>query len=216
MTVAALLAFLSAAFAALLATAVLWHERRSLAHWAFSAGMAVLAAESLFSGLAANSVLLETVAHWQGYTFLAMAFLPGFWLFFSLTYARGNYREFLARWQLVVAAAFIAPVVLALAFPDEIIIAVGKPPGAEHLMIRLGFAGTGLHLLLLLSAVLVLMNLERTFRASVGTMRWRIKFLVLGLGVLFVARAYTSSQALLFHGGELSVQAVNSGSLLVA
>jgi hypothetical protein len=129
MTAAALLAFFSAAFSALLAIAVLWHERRSLAHWAFSAGMAVLAAESLFSGLAANSVLLETVAHWQGYTFLAMAFLPGFWLFFSLTYARGNYREFLARWPLAVAAAFIAPVVLALAFTDGIIIALGKPPG---------------------------------------------------------------------------------------
>ena len=216
MTAAALLAFFSAAFAALLAVAVLWHERRSLAHWSFSAGMAVLAAESLFSGLAANSVLLETVAYWQGYTFLAMAFLPGFWLFFSLTYARGNYREFLARWPLAVAAAFIAPVVLALAFPDEIIIALGKPPGAENLMLRLGFAGTGLHLLLLLSAVLVLMNLERTFRAAVGTMRWRIKFMVLGLGVLFAARAYTSSQALLFHGGALSQQGVDSGSLLVA
>ena len=73
MTAAPLLAFVSAAFAALLAIAVLWHERRSLAHWAFSAGMVVLAAESLFSGLAANSVLLETVAHWQGYTFLALA-----------------------------------------------------------------------------------------------------------------------------------------------
>jgi putative PEP-CTERM system histidine kinase len=216
MTAAALLAFVSAAFAALLAVAVQWHERRSLAHWAFSAGMAVLAAESLFSGLAANSTLLETVAYWQGYTFLALAFLPGFWLFFSLTYARGNYREFLARWPLAVAAAFIAPVVLALAFPDEIIIALGKPPGAENLMLRLGFAGTGLHLLLLLSAVLVLMNLERTFRAAIGTMRWRIKFMVLGLGVLFAARAYTSSQALLFHGGALSQQGVNSGALLVA
>jgi putative PEP-CTERM system histidine kinase len=216
MSPASILAFAAFLCAGGLAFAVPWYERRSIVHWSFAAGMAALAAESLFSGLAANSVLLETVAYWQHYTFLAMAFLPGFWIFFSLTYARGNYREFLVRWQLVVVAAFIAPVVLALAFPDEIIIALGKPPGGEHLLLRLGFAGTGLHLLLLLGAVLVLMNLERTFRASVGTMRWRIKFMVLGLGVLFVARAYTSSQALLFHGGELSLQTVNSGSLLVA
>src|SRR5438445_13803850 len=60
------------------------------------------------------------------------------------------------------------------------------------------------------------MNLERTFRASVGTMRWRIKFTVIGLGVLFVVRAYTSSQALLFRGIDLSLVAVNSGALIVA
>ena len=216
MSPASILAFAAFLCAGGLAFAVPWYERRSIVHWSFAAGMAVLAAESLFFGLSADAVVLDTTAHWQILSMVAMSFLPGFWLFFSLTYARGNYREFLARWRLVVAAAFIVPVVLAFALRDQIIIAMGKPPGEAHLMLRLGFAGTGLHLLLLLSAVLVLMNLERTFRASVGTMRWRIKFMVLGLGVLFVARAYTSSQALLFHGGDLSLQAVNSGSLLVA
>jgi len=60
------------------------------------------------------------------------------------------------------------------------------------------------------------MNLERTFRAAVGTMRWRIKFVILGLGVLFTVRAYTSSQALLYRGGDLSLPAVNAGALLLA
>jgi putative PEP-CTERM system histidine kinase len=216
MSYASIIAFGSALFGGAMALATAFKARRSLPHWSFAAGMAALAAESLFSGLAANSALLETVAYWQGYTFLAMAFLPGFWLCFSLTYARGNYREFLAHWQLVLAAAFITPLVLALFFPDEVITAIGKPTEDGPLMLRLGLAGTGLHLVFLLSAVLVLMNLERTFRASVGTMRWRIKFMVLGLGVLFVVRAYTSSQALLFHGGQLSQQGVNSGALVVA
>ena len=216
MSHASIIAFGSALFGGGMALATTFKARRSLPHWSFVAGMAALAAESLFSGLAANSVLLETVAYWQGYTFLAMAFLPGCWLCFSLTYARGNYREFLARWQLALAAAFITPLVLALFFPDEVITAIGKPTEGGPLMFRLGFAGTGLHLVFLLSAVLVLMNLERTFRASVGTMRWRIKFMVLGLGVLFAVRAYTSSQALLFHGGQLSQQGVNSGALFVA
>ena len=45
-----------------------------------------------------------------------------------------------------------------------------------------------LNVLVLVSTVLILMNIERTFRAAVGTMRWRIKFLVLGLGVIFGAR----------------------------
>ena len=53
---------------------------------------------------------------------------------------------------------------------------------------------------LLLATVLVLMNLEKTFRSAVGTMRWRIKFIVLGLGIVFGARIYTLSQGLLFSG----------------
>ena len=39
------------------------------------------------------------------------------------------------------------------------------------------------------------MNLEQTFRSAVGTMRWRIKFVVLGLAVIFGAHLYVRSQA---------------------
>jgi putative PEP-CTERM system histidine kinase len=59
------------------------------------------------------------------------------------------------------------------------------------------------------------MNLERTFRASVGTMRWRIKFMILGLGVLFAVRAYTGSETLLFRAVDLSLQPVDAGALFV-
>jgi putative PEP-CTERM system histidine kinase len=216
MTAAAVLDFASALSAGLLALTLFSPQRRSLPRWAFSAGMLAFAAESLCSGLAVNSVRLETVAHWLDLAFVAMAFLPGFWLLFSLTYARGNSHEFLSRWSLALVVAFVAPPALALLCWDEIISAIGQPSSGGHLMLRLGFAGTAIHLLFLLGAVLVLMNLERTFRAAVGTIRWRIKFVVLGLGVLFAVRTYTSSQALLFHGGDLSLQIVNSGALLLA
>ena len=216
MTAAAALDFASALSAGLLALTLLSQQRRSLPRYAFAAGMLGFAAESLFSGLAANSAPLGAVAHWQGLAFVAMAFLPGCWLLFSVAYARGNAREFLARWQIVIAIAFIVPIALVLLCPDEIIGAVGKASSGTYLVLRLGFAGISLNLLFLLSAVLVLMNLELTFRAAVGTMRWRIKFVVLGLVVLFAARVYTSSQALLFHGGDLSLQTVNSGVLLLA
>jgi hypothetical protein len=206
MTAAAALDFASALSAGLLALTLLSQQRRSLPRYAFAAGMLGFAAESLFSGLAANSAPLGAVAHWQGLAFVAMAFLPGCWLLFSVAYARGNAREFLARWQIVIAIAFIVPIALVLLCPDEIIGAVGKASSGTYLVLRLGFAGISLNLLFLLSAVLVLMNLERTFRAAVGTMRWRIKFVVLGLVVLFAARVYTSSQALLFHGGDLSLR----------
>ncbi|MGH7979973.1 MAG: XrtA/PEP-CTERM system histidine kinase PrsK, partial [Limisphaerales bacterium] len=73
-----------------------------------------------------------------------------------------------------------------------------------------------LNLIVLAGAVLVLMNLERTFRSAIGTMRWRIKFMVVGLGVLFAVRCYGASQALLFHAVDSSVQILNGVALLAA
>jgi len=68
----------------------------------------------------------------------------------------------------------------------------------------------------LVTCVLVLTNLERTYRASVGTMRWRIKYVVLGLGVLFAARIYTNSQCLLFRAANPPLQMANSVVLIMA
>ena len=67
----------------------------------------------------------------------------------------------------------------------------------------------------LVGAVVILMNLERTFRASVGTMRWRIKYMILGLGLLFVVRTYTASQILLFRSIGPAWMALNSGALVM-
>ena len=216
MTTGAALNFASVFSAGLLALTIFTRQFRSFPRWAFSAGMLALAAESLFAGLAARAVPLEVVARWQNLAFVAMAFLPGLWLLFSLTYARGNSGEFLSRWSVVVACAFIVPLTLVLLCPDGISSTIGQPSDRSQWVLRLGFAGSALNLIFLLGTILVLMNLERTFRAAVGTMRWRIKFVILGLGVLFTVRAYTSSQALLYRGGDLSLPAVNAGALLLA
>jgi putative PEP-CTERM system histidine kinase len=69
--------------------------------------------------------------------------------------------------------------------------------------------------MLLVAAVLVLMNLERTYSAAVGTLRWRIKFVIMGLGLIFAARVYTSSQALLYSAATPGPGVFNSGALLM-
>jgi putative PEP-CTERM system histidine kinase len=46
-------------------------------------------------------------------------------------------------------------------------------------------------------------------------MRWRIKFMILGLGVLFAVLAYTSSQALLYGNVNPALQVLFSGAVLV-
>ena len=215
MSNADMLAFASALFCGVLALMVAWNERRSLAHWAFVAGMVALAVEDVCFALTADAASPDEMVHWQNWRLVAMSFLPGIWLFFSLTYARGNYSEFLKRWHLILVAAFLLPIGLAILFGGDLIISVGQQTDTGHWMFGLGIPGTVLNLLFLVGSVLVLMNLERTYRAAVGTMLWRIKFMILGLGVIFAAQAYVSSQVLLFHAVNLSLEAVTATAMLL-
>ena len=178
--------------------------------------MAVLAAEAIFSGLTAVTAAPEEVVYWQQWRFQALSVLPGVWLIFSLSYARGNAREFLVKWRLALAGAFLFPVVLAAALRHSLIASLGHDATGGRWLLRLGWPGLALYLILLVGSIWILTNFERTFRASVGTMRWRIKYMIFGVGLLFVVRAYTSSQALLFRGVDLTLEDVNCGAGVVA
>jgi putative PEP-CTERM system histidine kinase len=206
-TVLALAAGMSSAA---LAAAAARRKQRSLATWCFSAGMLVFALESLFGAIANDALLPEKAAFWGTLALAAKSFLPGVWLTFSLTYSRANYRDFLLRSRWLLVGAFLVPLLsLAAIYRPFFYVVTYKPP-VDGWGLMLDDPAKILNVLVLVSTVLILMNVERTFRAAVGTMRWRIKFLVLGLGVIFGARIYTGSQALLFSdysSGRLSVEA---------
>ena len=191
------LAFISAFFCGCLILIVAWNKQHSAPRWAFIAGMTALAASDIFSALTTYAVTPEEKVHWQYWKMVAMSFLPGTWLFFSLAYARGNYLEFLKKWRLILVAAFLFPMGLVIFFGRHLIISDGETI-LEHSMFRLGMSGLIFNLCCLVGWVLILMNLERTYRAAVGTMLWRIKSMILGLGVIFAVRAYVSSQVMLF------------------
>ncbi len=212
----ALLAYASALLAGVMALGVAFYEWRPLASRLFVAGMGLLALEALFSGLAADALTPEDVVYWENWAFLGKSLLPGLWLLFSLSYARGEARAFLRKWRWGIAATFLLPVGLAIAGWQRLIVSVGQTQARHQWVVSLATGGVALHLLILLGSLLVMMNLERTFRAAVGTMRWRIKFMVLGVGVLFAVRAYTATQALFFHAAYPPLQPVNSMALLLA
>ena len=114
-----------------MAVATLFRQPASLARWCFFAGMATLALESAFAG-----VSLQTPSAREGRP-LAIScshgdVVPaaGFWLAFSLTYSRGNYREFLAKWRIVLAAAFLLPIGVALGFRQHLLHLL-PPTGAD-------------------------------------------------------------------------------------
>src|SRR4029079_17582568 len=103
-------------------------------------------------------------------------------------------------------------------FRASLLVPIHAPAGeaVNGLLFKLGPAGTVLPFIQLLTAVLVLTNLERTFRAAVGTVRWRIKFMLLGVGLLFLVRLYASTQAVLFKHIDPNLDLLRSGTLIVA
>jgi putative PEP-CTERM system histidine kinase len=195
---------------AALAAAAACRKQRSVATWCFSVGMLIFALESLFGAIANDALLPEKAAFWGTLALVAKSFLPAVWLTFGLTYSRANYRDFLLRSRWLLMGAFLVPLLSLTAIYRPFFYVVAYKPPVDGWGLMLDDPAKILNVLVLVSTVLVLMNIERTFRAAVGTMRWRIKFLVLGLGVIFGARIYTGSQALLFSdysSGRLSVEA---------
>jgi putative PEP-CTERM system histidine kinase len=210
------LAFVATLLTAGLSLALALRKRRSVASWCFSIGMLAFALESVFGALWRQSLEPEFAADWKIRTLLIKAALPAIWLCFSLAYSRGNFREFLSKSRALLLATFILPIVVLLLFREQIV-PVFPPagPASESWWIHAHGPAKVLDCLLLLGAVLILLNLEKTFRAAVGTMRWRIKFIVLGLTIIWGARIYTLSQALLFSGDLLSLPEFKAGSLII-
>jgi putative PEP-CTERM system histidine kinase len=214
------LSFISVVGSGALAVGALVRRRRTLGDWSFSFGMLALAVEDACIGFAANPLLTPSdMVVWQQWRLCAESFLPGVWLLFSLSYARGNAREFVSKWRTHLALAFLIPPALALVFREDLVdglARVGGSGGALHWVYHLGWSGVVLNVLILAASIVILLNMERTFRASVGTMRWRIKFMLMGVGLLFVVRVYTTSQGMLFRAVDLSVESLSSGTVLLA
>ena len=214
MTSESTLAFIAAAFSAALAVAAVLRNRRSGATWWFALGMLGLSLDSVLTGICLPLADLEKLANWQEWALILKAFLIAIWLVFAVTYSRGDAGESFRRWRILIAVVCLAPAAALLGFRGRLV-EVSLRPNLIDLWISFLPAGKAVNVIILVGTVLVLMNLERTFRSAVGTMQWRIKFLILGLAVIFGARIYTRSQALVFSGHNNSLTEVETIGLLV-
>src|SRR5271157_756117 len=119
MSTAATLAYASAVCAGAVMLIAVFRGWRSVAVWFFAAGMGLLVAESVLLGLASDALVERNARFWHMWRLVAMSFLPGVWLLFSLSYARGNYREFFRQWRWAVLGAFVLPVALIGVYPGR-------------------------------------------------------------------------------------------------
>ena len=212
MTLFSFLPWAAAVFSLITAFVSLLPRRSSPAKWYFFAGMVVLSFESLFTGLSLRAAQLSEVSRWLTPGLIVKSLVPGIWLGFSLTWSRPapNYRESLTRLRIPVAIVALLPVVLLLGFRQQFPNAAG-----EEVHLHFGAMANVSNVILLVACLWILMNLEQTFRSAVGTARWRIKFVILGLAVIFGARLYVLVQELLYSGYDLRWSGIESGALLI-
>ena len=219
MNLIAPLAYLSAGICGMISVVyfilTLTGKRRSIARWSFSISIALLGLESLVTGFSAAATEADHFLFWQQIRLVVLSFLPGTWILFSLTYARGSTRKFLHSWRYLLIVAFALPTLLATFYSDSYIL-YRQLQGDGSIAVLLGWPGQAINFLIILGSVLSMMNLERTYRAAVGAMRWQVKYMLLGLGTLFLVRFYTSSQALLFANVHSGMDTLNSIGLIVS
>jgi len=208
-----ILASLSALLATVLALVGFGRRPRHPAQRWFAVGLLVLAAETVLAawpGPTADPVELQR-REIAAFALSALVMAP--WILFSVTYSRGDHGSTgRAVWRSV-AALSILLFALVLSWTDAVIASRDLATGR---MVRVGGLGFLVQLYGLLGAVLVLMNLERTYRHAVGVMRWRIKYIVLGVGVLFVFRLFITSQTLLYGTVDAQIQRVAAPVLILA
>jgi len=206
-----------AAVTAGIAALALWRDRNAFVNRVFALGMTLFAAEAGLTGLVYNASSLDSFLFWQQMRFTASSFLPAAWLLFSLVFARSNHAEQIAKWKWILLLSFVLPLSLTFYnFSGDFISIILAPREATKYFIRIGDTGYLWHILWAILSVIILMNLERTFRHATGHMRWQTKFMFLGIGGIFVIHLFTDSQALLFRGVDTDMVAVDLGALLVA
>lgn len=168
------LAYAGLALAGAYFVGIVARRKFTLARCAFAIGMVVLGVESLFAGWALSAVHPADIITWQSWRLVALSFLPGPWILFSQHYARGDGLRFAAWKKMVLAALALVPPLLGLWFRDDLVVAIRPSVFAFQSVLTLGWPAHVIHVGFLLGTVMVLSNLERTYRASVGTIRWRM------------------------------------------
>jgi len=212
----ALLAFAAALLSIAVGGFVLFRDRRSYIHQVFVVGAVALALEQVFLGMSLSGTAFADLVEWQRLRFTATAFALPVWILFSSIFARADYRDFVAKWKWLFLAVLTVSLALPTLFRGHLMYSEAELEDFVAHVVRLGWSGYLFYLFALLSAVTILVNLERALRASTGSIRWRIKFMVLGIGALFAVRVYTASQALLFSAIDLDLNTLNSAALIVA
>ncbi len=198
-TLYAVPSFLGLVLSLALAGLVLARFERTTVHWAFAAAMVALGLAQLGNGLSFLTDSPEDMLRWRRVALAGEILMSAGWLVFSLTFARSNAKALLHDWRGALAVAgLVTTVCLALIGSDQMFALVVSEE-IERPYLVLGPLGVGYACAYLISQVLILANLEHTFRNATEIMRWRLKFPIFGLGLLCMYFIYQMTDLLLYR-----------------
>jgi len=208
--------YIVAVTTAAIAAMALYRDPLSFVQRVLAAGMGFLALEAGLSGFVYQATSVDKFLFWYRMQLVVASFLPALWLLFSVSFARANSPEQVSKWKWILLIVFVLPVSMVTLFNSAFFTEQPVLTTASALSIRIGWSGYLWHLLWMIFAVLILMNLERTFRHATGHIRWQTKFMFLGIGSIFGVHLFTDSQVILFKRVSTGMNLVNLGVLLVA
>ena len=198
-TLYAVPSFLGVVLSLALTGLVLTRFQRAPVHWAFAASMMALALTQVGNGVGLLDDSPLEVLRWRRLALAGEILMPVGWLVFSLTFARSNAQALLREWRgALTAAGLLTALFLALAGSRRMF-TLGFPWESGSVYVALGPSGVVFAFLYLVAQVLILANLEQTWRHADESTRWSLKFPLFGLGLLCVFFIYQSAELLLYR-----------------
>ena len=139
----------------------------------------------------------EQFYFWKKCSLTTEAVLIPIWLWFALTYARRDGHRMISMPYRILLAASPLFAIFALALPINSF--VYSPDFATEKVLFLGNNGFIFYLLMFAYLIAALIQLERTLAYTTWTLRWMIKFELLGAGAFLAILIIYYSQGLLFR-----------------
>ncbi len=200
LTIESLSAVLAIVSSVTLAMAILRQRPLRPFHFCFSLGMLAFAAEAVAALMLAPRDLWKTdVLFWSWFLSLAMLVTPLLWMVFVVSFlSDGDHHRQSLRSRLILAGTFVLALLSIVVLAWRQTIGVLRIDGVFQAMVFdvVGRAGIVMQLL---ATVGLLGALEMSLRLSRGVERWRMKYLVVGLGGIFIARFCVLTSLLLFN-----------------
>ncbi len=166
----------------------------------------------LSSALLSSSAQPREMLLFSRLSLLGLCFLPGSWTLFSFSFARKDYGQYLRRWGWYLVLLYLAGgFFLTFSLSERFLSLVYTPGGGFFFLF--GGIGKSFLIFLLLSSVVILVNLENTFRSLTPDSQGKMAFPLITLMMGFLFLVWSSSEMLLYS--RLSLGSLLITSLLV-
>ena len=182
----------------------------------FALGMAAFIVSEIGSVVVLFSPLSrDTALNGMRIVIIGESLMPVAWLVFSLFFARANHKKVFKMWSPVLALVFLSGLFFCFNLGSSSFVYL-EPSDSPLPLFSLGSVGKYFYIYVILGLVLSLVQLENTFRMSVGEQRLQIKYVIFGVGGVLSFIIYLASQTLLFSLLDIKMLPVRSVVILIS